>query len=68
MPIPSNPDFLAGVIGAAADVLPIPAQDYADPTQNGALNYATAWPAVTGMPLEAGGKAPGASISMRWRG
>lgn len=58
MPIPSNPDFLESVIGTSADVLPIPAQDYADPTQNGALNYATGWPAITALPLEAGGKAP----------
>lgn len=58
MPIPSNPTPLAGVIGASADVLPIPAQDYTDPTQNGALNYATGWPAITALPLEAGGKAP----------
>lgn len=58
MPIPSNPDFLESVIGEAADVLPIPAQDYTDPTQNGALNYKTGWPAITALPLEAGGKAP----------
>lgn len=58
MPIPSNPTPLAGVIGEAADVLPIPAQDYTDPTQNGALNYKTGWPAITALPLEAGGKAP----------
>lgn len=58
MPIPSNPPSLAGIIGVAADVLPIPAQDYTDPTQNGALNYATGWPAITSLPLEAGGKAP----------
>lgn len=58
MSIPSNPTPLAGVIGASADVLPIPAQDYTDPTQNGALNYATGWPAITSLPLEAGGKAP----------
>lgn len=58
MPIPSNPSFLQGIIGASADVLPIPAQDYIDPTQNGALNYATGWPAITALPLEAGGKAP----------
>ena len=58
MPIPSNPTPLAGVIGASADVLPIPAQDYTDPTQNGALNYATGWPSITSLPLEAGGKAP----------
>lgn len=58
MPIPSNPEFLESVIGASADVLPIPAQDYTDPTQNGALNYATGWPAITALPLEAGGKAP----------
>lgn len=58
MPIPSNPEFLESVIGEAADVLPIPAQDYTDPTQNGALNYATGWPAITSLPLEAGGKAP----------
>ena len=58
MPIPSNPEFLESVIGEAADVLPIPAQDYTDPTQNGALNYKTGWPAITALPLEAGGKAP----------
>lgn len=58
MPIPSNPTPLAGVIGESADVLPIPAQDYTEPTQNGALNYATGWPAITALPLEAGGKAP----------
>lgn len=58
MPIPSNPEFLESVIGEAADVLPIPAQDYTDPTQNGALNYQTGWPAITALPLEAGGKAP----------
>ena len=58
MPIPSNPTPLAGVIGESADVLPIPAQDYTDPTQNGALNYKTGWPSITALPLEAGGKAP----------
>lgn len=58
MPIPSNPPSLAGVIGVAADVLPIPAQDYTDPTQNGALNYTSGWPPITAIPLEAGGKAP----------
>lgn len=58
MPIPSNPEFLESVIGEAADVLPIPAQDYTDPTQTGALNYKTGWPAITALPLEAGGKAP----------
>lgn len=58
MPIPNLPDFLEDIIGRGADVLPIPARDYPDPAQNGALNYATAWPAVTGIPLEAGGKAP----------
>lgn len=58
MPIPSNPPSLAGIIGEAADVLPIPAQDYTDPTQNGALNYTSGWPPITAIPLEAGGKAP----------
>lgn len=58
MPIPSNPPSLAGIIGVAADVLPIPAQDYTDPTQNGALNYTSGWPPITAIPLEAGGKAP----------
>lgn len=49
------PPYLAGVIGAAADVLEI---EETTPSGSGALSYQSGWPAVTAMPLEAGGVAP----------
>ncbi len=55
MPIPSVPPFLPGVIGEAADVLNIVAET---PPGSGALSYKSGWPALTALPLEAGGVAP----------
>ena len=55
MPIPTNPQMLADVIGAAADVAEIPANT---PSGSGALSYQQGWPPITAMPLEAGGIAP----------
>ena len=55
MPIPSVPPFLPGAIGEAADVLDIEAET---PPGSGALSYKSGWPALTALPLEAGGIAP----------
>ena len=55
MPIPSVPPFLPSAIGEAADVLDIVAET---PPGTGALSYKSGWPALTALPLEAGGVAP----------
>ena len=55
MPIPSNPPFLSNVLGYAADVNTIPATT---PSGRGAFSYKSAFPAVTAIPLTAGGVAP----------
>lgn len=55
MPIPSNPPFLSNVLGYAADVNTIPATT---PSGSGAFSYQSAFPAITAIPLTAGGVAP----------
>ena len=55
MPIPSKPPFLSNVLGYAADVNTIPATT---PSGSGAFSYKSAFPAVTAIPLTAGGVAP----------
>lgn len=55
MPIPSKPPFLSNVLGYAADVNTIPATT---PSGSGAFSYKSAFPAVTAIPLTAGGMAP----------
>lgn len=55
MPIPSSPDLLANVLGYAADINPIPATT---PSGSGAFSYQAGFPAITGVPLTAGGIAP----------
>lgn len=55
MPIPSNPPFLTNVLGYAADVNTIPATT---PSGSGAFSYQSAFPAITAIPLTAGGVAP----------
>lgn len=55
MPIPTQPPMLLGVIGGDADVLPIKASTT---TGTGELSYQSGWPAITALPLEAGGVAP----------
>ncbi len=55
MPIPSNPPLLANIIGYAAEVYPIPT---VTPSGTGQLSYQSGWPAITSVPLEAGGIAP----------
>ena len=57
-PLPNSPSVLKNIIGSNADILPIPDQDYSSASQSGALNYATGWPPITSLALEAGGKAP----------
>ena len=55
MPIPSKPPFLSNVLGYAADVNTIPATT---PSGSGAFSYKSAFPAITAIPLTAGGVAP----------
>ena len=55
MPIPSNPSFLTNVLGYAAEVNTIPATT---PAGTGAFSYQSGFPAVTSVPLTAGGIAP----------
>ena len=55
MPIPSNPSFLSNVLGYAAEVNTIPATT---PAGTGAFSYQSGFPAVTSVPLTAGGIAP----------
>ena len=55
MPIPSNPSFLTNVLGYAAEVNTIP---NTTPAGTGAFSYQSGFPAVTSVPLTAGGIAP----------
>lgn len=55
MPIPSNPPRLTNVLGYGADISTIPATT---PSGSGAFSYQSGFPAITAIPLTAGGIAP----------
>ena len=55
MPIPSNPPRLTNVLGYGADISTIPATT---PSGSGAFSYQSGFPAITAVPLTAGGIAP----------
>ena len=55
MPIPSVPDFLKNVICHSGNTFPIPENTGSG---TGDLSYAQGWPALTSLPISAGGIAP----------
>lgn len=55
MPIPSNPPRLTNILGYGADISTIPATT---PSGSGAFSYQSGFPAITAIPLTAGGIAP----------
>lgn len=55
MPTPSNPPRLTNVLGYGADISTIPATT---PSGSGAFSYQSGFPAITAIPLTAGGIAP----------
>ncbi len=55
MPIPPNPPSLINILGYGADISTIPATT---PSGSGAFSYQSGFPAITAIPLTAGGIAP----------